>query len=225
MRSEPEAPASRRLLPCPQPPLPRTPHTPDARGVISHPHKTHTGQTLDPGPFFLYTLRLTFGPGIPPWVRCRWLACALKRPPKAELELKMAEVRTDLYEGLFLLSNQHASADLAGCLDFLKEVFNRAEAEVIVLRRWEDRKLAYEIKTQKRGVYILTYFNARRSQIANIERDCNLSEHVVRALIIRADHLGETEIELAKQEALTPVPAPAPEKPKTEGVEAAPAQA
>jgi small subunit ribosomal protein S6 len=133
-----------------------------------------------------------------------------------------AEVRTDLYEALFLLSNQHASADLGGCMDFLKEVFNRAEAEVLILRRWDDRKLAYEIKTQKRGVYVIAYFNSRRSQIANIERDCNLSEQVVRTLIIRADHLGDVELELAKQD--IPVAAPAPAAPKVEG-EAAPAQA
>lgn len=125
-----------------------------------------------------------------------------------------AEVRTDLYEGLFLLNHQHSSADLGGCLDFLKEVFNRAEAEVLILRRWDDRKLAYEIKSQKRGVYVIAYFNSRRSQIANIERDCNLSEQVVRTLIIRADHLGETELELAKQD--IPVPAPAPVAPKAD---------
>ena len=135
----------------------------------------------------------------------------------------MAEVRTDLYEALFLLSNQHASADLAGCMDFLKEVFNRAEAQVLILRRWDDRKLAYEIKTQKRGVYVIAYFNSRRSQIANIERDCNLSEQVVRTLIIRADHLGDVELELAKQD--IPVAAPAPVAPKVDGAEAAPAQA
>ena len=29
----------------------------------------------------------------------------------------------------------------------LREVFKRAEAEVLVLRKWEDRKLAYEITT------------------------------------------------------------------------------
>jgi small subunit ribosomal protein S6 len=138
----------------------------------------------------------------------------------------MAETRIDLYEGLFLLNYQHSSADLGACMDFLKEVFNRAEAEVLVLRRWDDRKLAYEIKGQKRGVYVIAYFKSRRSQIANIERDCNLSEQVVRTLIIRADHLGEVELELAKQEAVAPAPsAPAPAAVESAEATEAPAQA
>lgn len=113
----------------------------------------------------------------------------------------MAEVRINLYEGLFLLNQQAASADFAGCVDFIRQVFQRAEAELIVLRRWEERKLAYEIKGQKRGVYLLAYFKARGTQIANIERDCNLSDQVLRSLITKADHIGEAEIEVARKDA------------------------
>jgi small subunit ribosomal protein S6 len=111
----------------------------------------------------------------------------------------MAEARVNLYEGLFLLNQQSASADFAGTVDFVRQVFQRAEAELIVLRKWDERTLAYEVKGQKRGVYLLAYFRARGTQIANIERDCNLSEQILRALILKADHMGELELEAAKQ--------------------------
>ena len=113
----------------------------------------------------------------------------------------MAEVRVNLYEGLFLLNQQAASADFPGCIEFLKQVFQRAEAELLVLRKWDERKLAYEIKGQKRGIYILAYFKARGTQIANIERDCTLSEQILRSLILKADHIGDIEIESAKKDA------------------------
>ena len=113
----------------------------------------------------------------------------------------MAEARVNLYEGLFLLNQQAASSDFAGTIAFLRQVFQRAEADVLVLRKWDERKLAYEIKGQKRGIYILAYFKARGSQIANIERDCTLSEQVLRCLILKADHVGEIEIEVAKKDA------------------------
>ena len=79
-------------------------------------------------------------------------------------------------------------------------VFAHAEAEVLVLRKWDERKLAYPIRGQKRGVYVLAIFKARGTQIANIERDCNLSEQVTRCLIIQAEYMGEVELELAKKE-------------------------
>ncbi|MCX5659994.1 MAG: 30S ribosomal protein S6 [Planctomycetota bacterium] len=113
----------------------------------------------------------------------------------------MAEARVALYEGLFLLNQHSVAADFGATVEFMREVFRRAEAEVIVLRKWEERKLAYEIRGQKRGVYLLAYFKARGTQIANIERDCNLSEQVIRCLILRADHVGDIELEVVKKDA------------------------
>lgn len=109
--------------------------------------------------------------------------------------------RVHLYEGLFLLNQQAVAADYSGCIQFLRDVFARAEAELIVLRKWDERKLAYEIEGQKRGIYLLAYFRVRGTQIANIERDCSLSDHILRSLIIRADHIGDVELDLAKKDA------------------------
>ena len=110
-----------------------------------------------------------------------------------------AESPVRLYEGLFLLS-QTAAGDLPGSLELFNEIFKRAEAEVVILRKWDERKLAYSIHGQKRGVYIIAYFKVRSTKLASIDRDCNLSEKIARHLIIEADFAGETELELAKRE-------------------------
>lgn len=110
----------------------------------------------------------------------------------------MSETRVDLYEGLFLLT-QSATADLNAGLDFVRQLLERAKAEVVVLTKWDDRKLAYTIKGQKRGTYILSYFRAPRANLIGLERDCNLSENVLRAMFLRADHIGEVELEQARQ--------------------------
>jgi len=112
----------------------------------------------------------------------------------------MPQANVHLYEGLFLV-NQSNTPDLAAALDHVREILNRAEAEILVLAKWDDRKLAYSIKGQKRGLYLISYFKARGAQIANIDRDCNLSEHILRALTIRAEHIGETELEQARRQA------------------------
>jgi small subunit ribosomal protein S6 len=105
----------------------------------------------------------------------------------------MAENRTYTYEAMFLIG-QAASADLAGVIQHINEILQRGHAELIAMRKWDERRLAYEIKKQKRGLYILTYFRAPASQLSHIERDCNLSEKILRVLILRADHLTEDEM-------------------------------
>jgi small subunit ribosomal protein S6 len=107
--------------------------------------------------------------------------------------------RVNLYEGLFLLS-QASSMDLAAGVEHVKGILEREGCEILVLRKWDERKLAYPIRGQKRGTYLLAYFKGPAGRIANIERDCNLSELVQRALIIKADHVGEVELEIAKKQ-------------------------
>ncbi len=67
-----------------------------------------------------------------------------------------------------------------------------AGAEVLVLKKWNECRLAYEIRGQKRGTYLLVYFKVQGQQIATIERDCNLSETILRHMILQAHHIGET---------------------------------
>jgi small subunit ribosomal protein S6 len=105
----------------------------------------------------------------------------------------MSDKRMYNYEAMFLLS-QAVAADLGGAVDHIKEIMARGHAEIIAMKKWDDRRLAYEIKGQKRGVYILAYFKAPGVDVAHIERDCNLSEKVLRALILRADHLSIEEM-------------------------------
>jgi small subunit ribosomal protein S6 len=94
---------------------------------------------------------------------------------------------------MFLIG-QAAAADLTSVIEHLKEILSRGQAELIAMRKWDERRLAYEIKKQKRGLYILTYFKAPNTSITHIERDCNLSEKILRVMVLRADHLTMDEM-------------------------------
>jgi small subunit ribosomal protein S6 len=100
-----------------------------------------------------------------------------------------------LYEGMFLLSQQHVAGDLNAALAAVQQILDRGGAEVIALRKWDERRLAYEIEGQKRGLYVLALFRAAPDQIGPMERQVNLSEQIVRVMFTRADHMGETEIQ------------------------------
>jgi len=112
----------------------------------------------------------------------------------------MDESTKNLYEGLFLLNQKEVAADLEAVIERLKEIFARAGAEVLAMKKWGERRLAYPIKGQKRGTYVLVYFRVCPDHIGRIERDCNLSETVLRNLIIKGDHIGETELEVIQKD-------------------------
>ncbi len=105
----------------------------------------------------------------------------------------MSETRINTYEALFLFP-QSASADLQSALDHIVEIMNRNKADVLALRKWDERRLAYDIKGNKRGVYFLAYFKADARNLTGIDRDCRLSERLLRSLVTRADHVPAEEI-------------------------------
>ncbi len=108
----------------------------------------------------------------------------------------MAEIRSYQYEAMFLLGQAQA-ADLAGAIAHINEIMARGHADILAMRKWDERRLAYEIRGQKRGTYILVYFRAPGKDVAHIERDCNLSERLLRTLILRADHMTEDQMKAA----------------------------
>jgi len=113
----------------------------------------------------------------------------------------MSDQSATLYEGLFLLDQQAVATDFAGAIDELKSLLNRSEVDLVTLVKWDERKLAYDIKGQRRGTFLLALFRCPGAAIAKIERDCTLSDHVLRCLIIRGDAYGDTEIELLQKDA------------------------
>ncbi len=129
----------------------------------------------------------------------------------------METVAKRLYEGMFLVDSAQAAADWEGTLSFINNILQRADAEVVSMRKWQERKLAYDIDHKTRGTYILCYFNASGERIAGIEKDVLLSEKVMRVLILTTEKrpaaMIEADIKVEPEgkpaEAAAPVPAPA----------------
>lgn len=122
----------------------------------------------------------------------------------------MKTIVKKLYEGMFLVDSAEAAADWDGVEARIKNILERADVEIISIRKWEDRRLAYEIDKKSRGTYILCYFRSDGKRIGDIERDVQLSERIMRVLILSADHLTQDDIE-------KDTPAVLAEKQKEEG--------
>ena len=91
-----------------------------------------------------------------------------------------------LYEAMFLVDSAQAS-DWNAVEKTIKTILGRADAEIVSIRNWAERKLAYEINSKTRGTYVLCFFRADGSSIPNIEKDVQLSEQVMRVLILSAE--------------------------------------
>lgn len=106
---------------------------------------------------------------------------------------------TRIYEAMFLFDSGTANQWDAVEKEVTR-LMERAEADVIGIQRWDERRLAYEIEHRKRGCYVLTHFRADASKIAPMERDAQLSEVILRLLVLRSE-LNEEQLEAFRKEA------------------------
>jgi len=102
-----------------------------------------------------------------------------------------------LYEAMFLVDSIQAASDWDGIIGAIETILKRAQAEIVSMKKWDERRLAYEIKKKSRGTYILCYFKADGQKISAIERDVKLTERIMRVLILSSEAMSQEDVDKA----------------------------
>ncbi|MGF1634107.1 MAG: 30S ribosomal protein S6 [Phycisphaerae bacterium] len=105
----------------------------------------------------------------------------------------MADSSPRPYEGMFLFGVEQ-TVDVDAAVNRVKQVIERFGGEIIVCKKWDERRLAYEIQKQRRGLYVISFFRGTPDIVAKITREVNLSDDMLRLLILDAEHLTEEEM-------------------------------
>src|SRR5438045_345497 len=111
----------------------------------------------------------------------------------AKKKAKAQEQAANQYEAMFLLGPT-ATAEPEKAVETCKGIIERHGGSILVIKKWDERKLAYEISGQKRGTFIISFFTAPGAAVTGIERDVSLSEEILRVLVLKADHLNIDEM-------------------------------
>lgn len=115
------------------------------------------------------------------------------------------------YEAMFLFDN-NAARDWAAVMHEVQRLLGRIEAQLEVCVKFDERKLAFEIKKRKRGTYVLVYFQSNPDKLTQLEHDAKLTESILRLLVLKGDGVTDERIaELKAHPAEQPLVPLAPE--------------
>jgi len=92
-----------------------------------------------------------------------------------------------VYEGMFILDAGRYGRDPEGVAGQIPKMIRDAGGEILVSRLWEERRLAYSIKGHRKGAYWLTYFRLHGSRLPEIRHKCQMSDTILRVLILKVD--------------------------------------
>ena len=71
--------------------------------------------------------------------------------------------------------------------DQIPAMIEKLGGEMLVSRLWEERRLAYPIKGQRKGTYWLTYFRLDSGRLLDLRRQCQITEDILRVLFLKVD--------------------------------------
>ncbi len=120
------------------------------------------------------------------------------------------------YELTYILSPTATEQEITDLHGQVEATIGRFEGQLVRTENWGRRKLAYEIKHHKEGVYVLEVINGSGELMKELDRRLLLNEQVLRHLAVRVDE----ELRAAERlRARRKTPAPRAERPAGEGGE------
>ena len=107
----------------------------------------------------------------------------------------------NVYECMFIFNANTYAKNPAGVAKTVDDLIGAVDGEILASRLWNEQKLAYPIKGQRKGAYWLTYASIDSLQLTQLNRACQLNDGILRHLAIKIDpRLVDTMVSVAKGE-------------------------
>lgn len=107
-----------------------------------------------------------------------------------------------LYECVFIARQDISSAQAEQLTSDFSEIITNMGGEIKNTESWGLRSLAYKIKKNRKGHYVLMHVDAPSDAILEMERQMRINEDVLRYISLRIEEVpeGQSAILLAKSE-------------------------
>jgi small subunit ribosomal protein S6 len=109
---------------------------------------------------------------------------------------------------MFILDSNRFGRDPDGISGQLVDLIRKAGGEILVSRLWEERRLAYPIKGQRKGTYWLIYLSLDGLKLAGLRRQLDITESILRFLFLKIEPRIVDALVAHAQSAPVPVVAP-----------------
>jgi small subunit ribosomal protein S6 len=95
------------------------------------------------------------------------------------------------YENVFIARQDISSVQVEGLTETFTKVISDNEGKIVNTESWGLRTLAYRIKKNRKGHYVMFHIDAPAAAIHEMERQMRINEDVLRYLTIKIDAFDE----------------------------------
>jgi small subunit ribosomal protein S6 len=105
--------------------------------------------------------------------------------PKPLVNIKRGGTFMRVYEAMYILDPSLEEDKVTQSQEKFSEMVSKAGGEIVSLENWGKRKLAYEIKGQHEGFYIVMRFNSEEKSADTLRKNFRIADEVLKSLLIR----------------------------------------
>jgi len=94
-----------------------------------------------------------------------------------------------LYEHVFLARQDLAQAQVDALAEMATKIIEDGKGKVVKTETWGLRSLAYRIAKNRKAHYVMLEIDAPTGVVAELERQLNINEDIIRFMTVRVDEL------------------------------------
>jgi len=118
-----------------------------------------------------------------------------------------------IYESIFIINPNITDDETNAVIKKMQDVVAKQGAEMLKFEDWGKKKLAYEVKKQKRGHYVFFQFKGAPAAISELERTYKLTDAVIKFLSVKLEKELRLKPEPKKKKKAAEAKAEAPARP------------
>ncbi len=92
-----------------------------------------------------------------------------------------------IYESIFIINANLPDEETNATIKKMQDVVAKQGGEMVKFEDWGKRKLAYEVKKQKRGHYAFFQFTGGAQTVSELERTYKLTDAVIKFITVRLE--------------------------------------
>lgn len=100
------------------------------------------------------------------------------------------------YENIFIAHVDLSDDEIGEMIERYRAIITNGKGIVVKVEKWGKRKLAYEIRKQLRGCYILIDFAAPSATVSELERNLRIEDKVLKFMTV----MKESRVDLQQLE-------------------------
>lgn len=91
------------------------------------------------------------------------------------------------YESIFIVRPNLTDEETEKVVEKFKGVLERTGASVVKQENWGKKRLAYEVRRERKGTYVYFHFTSPGDTVAELERSYRIEDAVIKFMTIKLE--------------------------------------